>query len=27
MAQNGTRIKHWVPLCCSVGYNLSDIDN
>jgi len=27
MAENGSRIKRRVPLCCSVGHNLSDIDN
>jgi len=27
MAENGRRIKLWVPLCCSVGRNSSDFDN
>ena len=27
MAENGSRIKRRVPLCRSVGHNLSDIDN
>jgi len=27
VAENGSRIKRWVPLCCSVGHNLSYIDN
>jgi len=27
MAENGSYIKLRVPLCCSVGHNLSDIDN